>query len=135
MTFNGRSRSGKTSSHASPVEFSHVLYQRKLGSTNCLRFPQWRQNQINKQDTHTISLDGQNQKLSQLLEPKFLVETIPQAVASSTNIGMNIQPDSPSSEYTGNPYLEKPCLSQLAPGVDGSLDLALTSWYCKDTST
>ena len=76
----------------------------------------------------------QNKKLCQLLEPKFLVETSTQAVASSLKMDKTTKLDSSPSGYKSKPYLGKPCPSQLAPGVDGSLDPALTCWYCKDTS-
>ena len=83
------------------------------------------------------SLEAQNWKLTQLLEPKFLVDTITQAVASSLNIsgGNKPQKSNPNgvSGYTTKPYLGKPRPPQLAPGVDGSLDPELSCWYCKDT--
>ena len=85
-----------------------------------------RQNRINKKASYISSLEAQNQKLSQLLEAKFLVETIAQAVASSLNIIRNSKPDNSLSGYTSKPYLGKPCPPQLASGVDGSLDTALT---------
>ena len=93
-----------------------------------------RQNRINQQALHISSLEAHNQNLGQLLEPKFLVETITQAVASSLNIGRNTKPDNSSSSYSSKPYLGKPHPSHLAPGVDDSLDPALTCQYCKDTS-
>ena len=62
------------------------------------------------------------------------MDTITQAVASSLNIGGNTKHNNSSSGYTSKPYLAKPCPPQLAPGVHGSLDLALTCQYCKDTS-
>ena len=70
--------------------------------------------------------------LSQLLEPKLLVDAITQAVASNLNIGKGTKTYSSSSGYTDKPYLGKPHPCQLAPGVDGLLDPALTCWYCKD---
>ena len=110
-----------------------MYYWRKL--EHKLSKNSWqRQNLINKQATHISSLEAQNQKLSQLLEPVFLVETITQAVASSPNICKDFKPDNSSSGYTGKPYLGKPHPSQLAPEVDGSLDPALTCQLCKDTS-
>ena len=61
------------------------------------------------------------------------METITQAVASSLKIDKTTKLDSSSGGYTSKPYLGKPHPSQLAPGVDGSLDPALTCWYGKDT--
>ena len=62
------------------------------------------------------------------------METITQAATSSLKMGGNTKPDNPTSDYNSKPYLGKPYPSQLVPGVDGSLDPALTCWYCKDTS-
>ena len=54
---------------------------------------------------------AQNQKLTQLLEPKFLVDTITQAVASSLNISGGNKPQKSNtngaSSYTDKPYLGK----------------------------
>ena len=92
-----------------------------------------RQRKINQQASQISSLEAQNKKLGQLLEPKFLVETITQAVASSLKMGKTTNPDSSPSGFISKPYLGRPCPSQLAPGVDGSLDPSLTCQYCKDT--
>ena len=134
MTFGGRSTSVKASSHTSSVEVSSCVISEEAGEHTLSKNYQQMQSQIKKQAAHISSLVAQNQKLSQLLEPKFLVETITQAVASSLIIGKDIKPYSSSSGYTGKPFLGKLCPSQLAPGVAGSLDLALNRWYCKDTS-
>ena len=76
----------------------------------------------------------QNQKLAQLLEPKFLVETITKAVASNLNINMDKKSQQgKTSGYTGKPYLGKPRPSKLALGIDGSLNTELSCQYCKDT--
>ena len=71
--------------------------------------------------------------MGQLLEPKFMVETIAQAAASSLKMDKTTNTDSSPSGFISKPYLEKPHPSQLAPGVDGSLDPSLTCQYCKDT--
>ena len=134
IMFSGRSRSGKTHSHTSSVEVSSCVISEEAGEHKLSKNSQQRQNQINKQISHISSLEAQNQKLSQLLEPKFLVETINQAVASTLNIAKNTKPGNSCSGYTSQPYLGKPHPSQLAPGVDGILDPALTCQYCKDTS-
>ena len=97
---------------------------------------QQRQNKIDQQASKISSLEVQNQKLTQLLEPKFLVNTITQAVASSLNINGNKPQKSDTngvSGYTREPYLGKPRPLQLALGVDGSLDPELSCQYCKDT--
>ena len=69
----------------------------------------------------------QNQKLAQLLEPKFLVETITKAVASNLNINMDNKPQ--QGEASG--YTDRPL--KLALGIDGSLNPELSCQYCKDT--
>ena len=94
-----------------------------------------RQNRIDQQPTKISNLEAQNQKLAQLLQPKFLVETITKAVASNLNISVDNKPrQGEASGYTGRPYLGKPRPSKLTPGIDGSLDPELSCQYCKDTS-
>ena len=61
------------------------------------------------------------------------METITGAVASNLNMGKSNNTESSPSGFVSKPYLGKPCPSQLAPGVDGSLDPSLTCRYCKDT--
>ena len=133
MTFGGCSRSGKTGSHTAAVQVSSCVISEEAGKCKLSKNSRQRQNKTNQQASQIISLQAQNRKLSQLLKPKFLVETITQAVASSLKMGGNTKPDNSPSGYNSKPYLGKPHPSQLAPGVDGSLDLALTCWYCKDT--
>ena len=133
MTFSGHSRSGKTGSHTAAVEVSSCVISEEAGECRLSKNSRQRQNKINQQASHISSLEAQNKKLSQLLEPKFLVETITQAVASSLKMDKTTKLDSSSGGFTSKPYLGKPHPLQLAPGVDGSLDLALTCQYCKDT--
>ena len=121
MTFGGRSKSGKTSSHTAAIETSSYVISRQ------------RQQKIKQQASQISSLQAQNKKLGQLLEPKFLVETITRAVASNMNKGKTNTTESSPSGFTSKPYLGRPRPSQLAPGVDGSLDPSLTCRYCKDT--
>ena len=82
------------------------------------------------------SLDAQNRKLTQLLETKFLVNTITQAVASSLNISGGNKPQNTTnstSAYTDKPYLGKPRPPQIALGIDDSLNPEFSCQYCKDT--
>ena len=83
-------------------------------------------------------MEAQNWKLTQLLEPKFLVDTTTQAVASSLNMSGGNKPQknviNGTSGYTGKPYLGKTRPPQLTLGDDGSLDPELCCWYCRDTS-
>ena len=108
---------------------SEVLQEPKL-----LKNSQQRQHRIDQQAAKISSLEAQNQKLAQLLEPKFLVETITKAVASNLNINVDKKPQQgEASGYTSRPYLGKPRPLKLAPGINGSLNPELSCWYCKDT--
>ena len=49
------------------------------------------------------------------------------------NMDRNFKPNNSFNGYTSKPYLGKPHPPQLAPGVDVSLDLALTCQYCNYT--
>ena len=133
LTFGSRSRSGRVTSWTAAIEttasvISEVSWEPKLSKNS-----QQRQHKIDQQATKISSLEAQNQKLAQLLEPKFLVETITKAVASNLNINTNKKSAQSESGYTGKPYLGKPRPSKLAPGIDGSLDPELSCRYCKDT--
>ena len=134
LTFGSHSKLGKVSSWTAAIEttasvISEVSWEPKLSN----KFWQ-RQHKIDQQAAKISSLEEQNKILAQLLEPKFLVETITKAVASNLNINMDkkSQPEQ-TSGYTGRPYLGKPRPLKLAPGIDGSLNPELSYWYCKDT--
>ena len=133
MTFGGRSRSGKTRSHTATIEASSCIISEEAGECRLSKNSRQRQRKIKQQALKISSLEAQNKKLGQLLEPKFLVETIIKAVASNLNMGKtNITEGSPSG-FISKPYLGRPHPSQLAPEVDSSLVPSLTCWYCKDT--
>ena len=134
MTFSGHSRLGKTGSHTASLEVSSCVIYEVSGECKLSKNSRQRQNKVNQQFSQISGLEAQNKKLSQLLEPNFLVETITQAVASSLKMGRNTKPDNSPNGYNSKPYLGMPHPSQLAPGVNGSLDPALTCQYCKDTS-
>ena len=132
LTFSSQSRSGKVSSQTAAIEttasvISEVSQEPKLSKNS-----QQRQHKIDQQATKISSLEAQNQKLAQLLEPKFLVETVTKAVASNLNISVDKKLSQNESGYTSKPYLGKPRPLKLAPGIDGSLDPELSCWYCKD---
>ena len=134
LTFSSQSWSGKVSSRTAAIETTASVISEV--SQELSKNSQQRQHKIDQQATKISSLEAQNQKLAQLLEPKFLVETITKAVASNLNINMDkksLQHEEPSG-YTGKPYLGKPRPSKLAPEIDGSLDPELSCRYCKDTS-
>ena len=133
MTFGGWSRLGKTGSHTATVAVSSCVISEETGECRLSKNSRQRQNKIDQQALQISSLEAQNRKLGQLLEPKFLVETITQAVVSSLKMDKNTKLDSSPSRFTSKPYLGRPHPSQLAPEVDGSLDTALTCQYCKDT--
>ena len=132
MMFGGQSRSGKTSSHTATIEASSCIISEETGE--CRLSKNSRQRKIKQQASQISSLKAQNKKLGQLLEPKFLVETITKAVARNLNMGKTNNAESSPSGFVSKPYLGRPCPSQLALGVDGSLDPSLTCRYCKDTS-
>ena len=125
---------GKTGSHTATVEASSCIISEETGEPRLSKNLRQRQRKINQQASQISSLEAQNKKLGQLLEPKFLVETITQAVASSLKMSKTTNPDSSPSGFISKPYLGKPHPSQLAPKLDGSLDPSLTCQYCKDTS-
>ena len=133
MMFGGQSRLGKTSSHTSTIEASSCVISEETRECRLSKNLRQRQRKIKQQASQISSLEAQNKKLGQLLEPKFLVETITRAVASNLNMGKTNNTESSPSGFVSKPYLGRPCPSQLAPGVDGSLDPSLTCWYCKDT--
>ena len=87
MTFGGQSRSGKTSSHTATIEASSCIISEETGECRLSRNLRQRQRKIKQQASQISSLEAQNKKLGQLLEPKFLAETITKAVASNLNMG------------------------------------------------
>ena len=133
MTFGGRSKSGRTSSHTAAIETSSYVISEEAGECRLSKNSRQRQRRIEQQASQISSLQAQDKKLGQLLEPKFLVETITRAVASNLNMGKTNTTEGSPSGFTSKPYLGRPRPSQLAPGVDGSLDPSLISRYCKDT--
>ena len=133
MTFGGRSRLGKTRSHTATNEASSCIIFKEAGEHRLSKNLRQRQQKIKQQASQISSLQAQNKKLGQLLEPKFLVETITKVVASNLNMGRTNNTEGYPSGFISKPYLGRPHPSQLALGVDGSLDPSLSCWYCKDT--
>ena len=72
MTFDGQSRSGKTGSHTTVVEVSSCVISEETGESRLFKNLRQRQNKIIQQALQISSLEAQNRKLGQLLEPKFL---------------------------------------------------------------
>ena len=132
MMFGGRSKSGKTSSHTAAIETSSYVISKEAGEHRLSKKSTQRQQKIEQQASQISSLEAQNKKLGQLLEPKFLVETITRVVASNLNMDKSNTTKGSPSGFISKPYLGRSCPSQYAPGVDGSLDLSLTCRYCKD---
>ena len=95
MMFGGRSKSGKTSSHTVAIETSSYLMSKEAGEYRLSKNSRQRQRKIEQQASQISSLEAQNKKLGQLLEPKFLVETITRAVASNLNMGKPNTTESP----------------------------------------
>ena len=134
LTFSSRSWLGKVCSQTAVIETTASIISEVAQEPKLSRNSRQRQHKIDQQATKISSLEAQNQKLAQLLEPKFLVETITKAVASNLNINMDKKPQNEqTSGFTGKPYLGKPRPSKLAPGINGSLDPELSCRYCKDT--
>ena len=133
LTFGSRSRSGRVSSRTAAIETTASVISEVSREPKLSKNSRQRQHKIDQQAAKISSLETQNQKLAQLLEPKFLVETITKAVASNLNINIDKKSAQSESGYTGKPYLGKPRPSKLAPGIDGSLDPELSCRYCKDT--
>ena len=134
-TFGSCSRLGKVSSQTTAIETTASMISEVSREPKLLKNSQQRQNKIDQQAAKISSLEALNQKLAQLLEPKFLVETIAKAVASNLNINMDKKSQQgETSGYTSRPYLGKPRPLKLALGIDGSLNPELSCWYCKDTS-
>ena len=134
LTFGSHSRSGKISSQAAAIETTASTIYEVSQEPKLLKNSQHRQNKMDHQAARISSLEAWNQKLTQLLQPKFLVDTITKTVASNLNINVGNNPQkNESSGYIGKPYLGKPRRSKLALGIDGSLDPELSCWYCKDT--
>ena len=116
MMFGGRSKSGKTSSHTAAIETSSYVILEEAGECKLSKNSRQRQRKIEQQASQISSLEAQNKKLGQLLEPKFLVETITRAVASNLNMGKTNNTESSPSGFVSKPYLGRPHPSQLAPG-------------------
>ena len=133
MMFGGRSKSGKTSSHTAVIETSSYVISKEAGEHRLSKNSRQRQQKIEQQASQISSLEAQNKKLGQLLEPKFLVETITRTVASNLNMGKSNTTEGSPGRFISKPYLGRPRPSQLALGVDSSLDPSLTCRYYKDT--
>ena len=133
MTFGGRSKLGKTSSHTAAIKTSSYVISEEAGEHRLSKNSRQRQRKIEQQASQISSLEAQSKKLGQLLDPKFLVETITRVVASNLNMGKPNTNESSPSGFVSKPYLGRPHPSQLALGIDGSLDPSLICRYCKDT--
>ena len=133
MMFGGQSRLGKTSFHTATIEASSCVISEETGECRLSKNLRRRQRKIEQQDLQISSLKAQNKKLGQLLEPKLLVQTVIKAVTSNLKMGNANNTESSPSGFVSKPYLGRPHPSQLAPGVDASLDPSLTCQYCKDT--
>ena len=108
MMFGGQSRLGKTSSHTSTIEASSCIISEETGEHRLSKNLRQRQRKIEQQASQISILEAQNKKLGQLLEPKFLVETITKAVASNLNMGKTNNTESSPSGFVGKLYLGRP---------------------------
>ena len=133
MTFSGCSKLRQTGSHMAAVEVSSCVISEEAGECRLWKNSRQRQNKINQHASQINSLEAQNNKLGQLLEPIFLVETITQAVGSSLKMDETTKLDSSPSGFTSKPTWESH-IHHNWPRCGCSRDPALTCWYCKDTS-
>ena len=134
LTFGSCSKSGKVSSQTAAIETTASMISEVSREPKLSKNSQQRQHKIDQQAAKISSLEVQNQKLAQLLEPKFLVETITKTVASNLNINMDKKSQQEqASAYTSRPYLGKPRPLKLALGINGSLNPELSCQYYKDT--
>ena len=92
LTFGSHGRLGEISSWAAAIETTASTISEVSREPKLLKNSQQRQNRIDQQAAKISSLEAQNQKLAQLLDPKFLVETITKAVASNLNINVGNKP-------------------------------------------
>ena len=116
MTFGGRSKSGKTSSHTPAIKTSSYVISKEDGEHRLTKYSRQRQRKIEQQASQISSLEAQNKKLGQLLEPKFLVETITRAVASNLNMGKSNNTEGSSSGFVSKPYLGETLPISIGPG-------------------
>ena len=92
LTFGSHSRLGKISSQAAAIETTASTISEVSREPKLLKNSKQRQSKIDQQASKISSLEVQNQKLTHLLEPKFLVDTITMAVASNLNINVGNNP-------------------------------------------
>ena len=92
LTFGSHSKSGKISCWATAIETTASTISKVSQEPKLSKNSQQRQNHIDQQSSKISSLEAQNQKLTRLLEPTFLVDTITRAVASNLNINVGNKP-------------------------------------------
>ena len=74
----------------------------------------------------------ENKRLKSLFSPEKMVEVMPKAV--STMFMQSCPTSSRDTQYQGtSSYIGRPRQSQLACGVDGTLQPSMACFYCKDT--
>ena len=86
ITFGNYSKLGKISSWATMIEPTSSVISEESWNSQLSENTQLHQKRIDQQTSKISSLEAQIRKLTQLLEPKFLVNTITQAVACSLSI-------------------------------------------------
>ena len=137
ITCDSHSKLGKISSWAAAVETASWMISEESWEPQSSKNSWQHQNKIDQQASRISSMKAQNKSPLSFLEPKFLVNTITQAVASSLNIsGSNMLQNTSNGTggYTGKPYMGKPRPPQLVLGIDDSLNPEHSCQYWKDTS-
>ena len=112
MMFAGRSKLGKTSSHIAAIKTSSYVISKEVRECRLSKNSRQRQRKIEQQASQISSLEAQNKKMGQLLEPMFLVETITRVVASNLNMGKPNTTESSPNRFISKPYLGRPHPSQ-----------------------
>ena len=123
---------GKPAPIQPQLRLHHVLFLKRLGSAGCQKIQGRARERLNSKPHKSAAWRLKIKNWGSYWSPRPL-ETITKAVASNLNMGKTNNTESSPSGFVGKPYLGRPHPSQLAPGVDGSLDPSLTCWYCKDT--
>ena len=104
--------------------------------------PQKHQNKIDVQAAEITNMwsglnsaQNESEKLRQAFHPSSIAHVISMCVNSlQTKAEKSSSSIAKSPSYAAKPYNGKPRPSQLSPRANGTLDLELTCYYCKDTS-
>ena len=108
LILGSHSKSGKINSQDSALETTSSMISEESQEPQLSKNSQQLQNKIDQQASRINSLQVQNKKLTQILEPIFLVNTVTQDVASSLNISGGNKPWSTSNGAEDTPTWGSP---------------------------